>query len=142
MTSPPQTLAALLVSPIGIVRSGFHDLAQCPPSAWSSRCTSRIEVLERYRPGLLGLTPGVLLFVLWQSTGSRRDVLRTTLASGEETGVFAQRSHHRPNPIALSMARVTDVGDGFVEVEGIECMDGTPVFDIKLAVRSEEGLWI
>lgn len=46
-------------------------------------------------------------------------------------GVFATRSPHRPNPIALSCVRLCSVqNDGFA-VDECDLLDGTPILDIK-----------
>jgi tRNA-Thr(GGU) m(6)t(6)A37 methyltransferase TsaA len=48
------------------------------------------------------------------------------------TGVFATRSPDRPNPIGLHRARVLSVdGERWLQVQGLEAIDGTPILDIK-----------
>ena len=51
-------------------------------------------------------------------------------------GVFATRSPFRPNPIGLSCVRLVKICDTEKEgsvllVEGVDMMDGTPIYDIK-----------
>lgn len=48
-------------------------------------------------------------------------------------GLFASRSPHRPNPIALSALKITsvDVEQGVINVLGLDLLNGTPVLDIK-----------
>lgn len=48
-------------------------------------------------------------------------------------GVLATRSPHRPNRLGLSAVRLRSVDpDGLkLEVEGVDLLDGTPVFDVK-----------
>jgi tRNA-Thr(GGU) m(6)t(6)A37 methyltransferase TsaA len=52
---------------------------------------------------------------------------------GVKRGLFATRSPHRPNSIALSALRVTSISaaDCTIHVNGIDLIDGTPVLDIK-----------
>lgn len=48
------------------------------------------------------------------------------------TGVFATRSPDRPNPIGQHRAKVLSVdGDRWLQVQGLEAIDGTPIIDIK-----------
>ena len=48
------------------------------------------------------------------------------------TGVFATRSPDRPNPIGLHRAKVLSVdGEGWLQVDALEAIDGTPIVDIK-----------
>jgi tRNA-Thr(GGU) m(6)t(6)A37 methyltransferase TsaA len=46
-------------------------------------------------------------------------------------GLFATRSPHRPNPIAISALKLTRVEGLTLHVNGIDLLDGTPVLDIK-----------
>ena len=56
----------------------------------------------------------------------------------ESIGVFASRSPHRPNPIALTASEILDVdfGRGEILVAFIDAEDGSPVLDIKLYIPS------
>lgn len=49
----------------------------------------------------------------------------------ERQGVFATRSPHRPNPIALSCLKLTKIVGRTLHVNGIDLLDGTPILDIK-----------
>ena len=52
-------------------------------------------------------------------------------AGGQKVGVLSCRTPHRPNPIGLSLCRVVRVEKGAIIVSGLDCLDGTPVVDIK-----------
>ena len=52
-------------------------------------------------------------------------------AEGRKVGVLSCRTPHRPNPIGLSLCRIVKVSPGVIEVAGLDCLDGTPVLDIK-----------
>jgi tRNA (Thr-GGU) A37 N-methylase len=45
--------------------------------------------------------------------------------------VLATRSPHRPNAIGLSAVELVAVGDGVLQVRGVDLLDGTPILDIK-----------
>lgn len=51
----------------------------------------------------------------------------------ESVGLFSSRAPHRPNPLALSALRISNVNvdTGTIDVIGIDLLDGTPVLDIK-----------
>jgi tRNA (Thr-GGU) A37 N-methylase len=49
----------------------------------------------------------------------------------EQRGTFALRSPVRPNPIALSVARLVRIDANRLTVVGIDCLDNTPLLDIK-----------
>jgi tRNA-Thr(GGU) m(6)t(6)A37 methyltransferase TsaA len=52
-------------------------------------------------------------------------------AEGRKVGVLSCRTPHRPNPIGLSLCRIVKVSPGVIQVAGLDCLDGTPVLDIK-----------
>jgi len=73
----------------------------------------------------------------WLHQGSR-DVLTTRPRNDPdraEQGVFSTRSPDRPNPIGLHRVRVVAVDGGAVGVDALEAVDGTPVLDLKPAMR-------
>jgi len=48
-----------------------------------------------------------------------------------EVGVFATDSPHRPNPIAITVARLYRVSGRYLYVGNLDLYSGTPVLDIK-----------
>jgi tRNA (Thr-GGU) A37 N-methylase len=51
-------------------------------------------------------------------------------------GTFALRSPHRPNPIALAEVEIEGIDGNRVAVRGLDCLDGTPLIDIKPVSRA------
>ena len=47
------------------------------------------------------------------------------------TGIFAQRVKDRPNPIGLTTVKLLAVGKNWLDVNGLDAINGTPVLDIK-----------
>jgi tRNA (Thr-GGU) A37 N-methylase len=63
---------------------------------------------------------------------ARRDlVLQTPFRTGQTTGSFALRSPVRPNPIASSVVDLVVVSGTILQVRGLDCLDGTPLIDVK-----------
>jgi tRNA-Thr(GGU) m(6)t(6)A37 methyltransferase TsaA len=63
---------------------------------------------------------------------ARRDlVLQVPRHYNEQRGTFALRSPVRPNPIAMSVVRLLGVEGNTLRVRGLDCLDGTPLLDIK-----------
>ena len=50
-------------------------------------------------------------------------------------GVFATRSQHRPNPLGIHQVTVLAVDALRVRVQGLEAVDGTPIIDVKSALK-------
>ena len=46
-------------------------------------------------------------------------------------GTFSIRSPNRPNPIAVSSVTILAVEGAVVTVRGLDCLDGTPLIDLK-----------
>ncbi len=83
---------------------------------------------------LLGLEAGDDVLVLCYFDRSDRDVLQVHPRGNMENprrGVFATRSPARPNPIAVTSARIDAVEGNMLRVVGLDALDGTPVVDIK-----------
>jgi tRNA (Thr-GGU) A37 N-methylase len=72
---------------------------------------------------------------------SRRDlVLQAPRHYGEQHGTFALRSPKRPNPIAVSVARLVRIEGNTLYVVGIDCLDNTPLLDIKPYFASTDSV--
>lgn len=50
---------------------------------------------------------------------------------GEKVGCLTTRSPHRPNPIGLSVCEIVSVGKSYLDIKGIDFVDGTVVLDVK-----------
>ena len=81
---------------------------------------------------LAGIEQFERLEVLYWLHLSRRDLVRQSPANdGSARGTFALRSPVRPNPIGTSIVTLVDVEGSTVLVRGIDCLDGTPLLDLK-----------
>jgi tRNA (Thr-GGU) A37 N-methylase len=80
-----------------------------------------------------------LIVVTWLHEADR-SVLQTHPMNDERiplTGVFATRSSERPNPIGLHRVTVTEVDPPTrVRVDALEAIDGTPILDLKVAMKA------
>ena len=61
----------------------------------------------------------------------RNLVLQVPSHYGAQRGTFALRSPARPNPIAVSVVRLRGVNGATLSVSGLDCLDQTPLLDIK-----------
>jgi len=63
---------------------------------------------------------------------SRRDlVMQSPANDGISRGTFSLRSPARPNPIGTSIAKLISVDGAILMVRGLDCLDGTPLLDLK-----------
>ncbi len=118
-------------TPIGYVESRFSEYA---PSEEMRLQPSRIVVREEMAPGLMGLSVGDSILVLFQL--HRAETYELQLHPGHDPsrplrGVFATRSQYRPNGIGATVVRIISVEDNILTVAGLDAQDGSPVLDIK-----------
>ena len=72
---------------------------------------------------------------------ARRDlVVQVPQHYGEERGTFALRSPARPNPIAMSVVRLLRVEGTRLSVVSLDCLDGTPLLDLKPYFASTDSM--
>ena len=128
---PPTATDAGLVF-IGRIRTPWTDRLECPRQGRQDGPTCRIEVFEPWTQALDGIAEYERLEVLYWLHQSRRDLVRQSPKSdGTARGAFSLRSPVRPNPIGTSLVRLVGVEGATVLVRGLDCLDGTPLLDLK-----------
>lgn len=117
---------------IGRLRTPFATRDQCPRQGDAEAGpVCRAEIDEPWQAALAGIEDFAWLDLLYWMHQARRDLVTQTPRGGQPLGTFALRSPVRPNPIALSRVRLLGVEDGALLVRGLDCLDGTPLLDIK-----------
>lgn len=117
---------------IGRIRTPWSDRKDCPRQGAPDGPECRIEVFEPWREALAGLERYADVEVLYWLDRARRDlVLQSPRHDTQTHGTFALRSPVRPNPIGTALARLVRVEPDAVIVRGLDCLDGTPLIDLK-----------
>jgi tRNA (adenine37-N6)-methyltransferase len=117
---------------IGAIRTPWKDRRECPRRGDLDGPVCRIDVAEPWRGALAGLARHTHLQVLYWMHEARRDlVTQTPNHTGAVSGTFSIRSPNRPNPIASSLVAIVAVHEDGVSVRGLDCLDGTPLIDLK-----------
>jgi tRNA-Thr(GGU) m(6)t(6)A37 methyltransferase TsaA len=126
---------------IGQARTPWTRREQCPKNARESDVVCTLEIDPRFAAALTGVETCTHLLVLYWMDKSRRDlVLQAPRHYGELRGTFALRSPARPNPVATSVARLVEVDGTRLSVVGLDCLDGTPLIDIKPYFASTDSV--
>ena len=124
--------------PIGVVRSTLRTTADAPNQATGAPAAV-IEIDPAYARALHLIEPGDELIVLTWLHLADREVLDTHPTGDPSlplTGVFRTRSPDRPNPIGVHRVTVTALeGPTSLRVDALEAIAGTPVIDVKIALR-------
>jgi tRNA-Thr(GGU) m(6)t(6)A37 methyltransferase TsaA len=127
---------------IGQIRTPWKRREDCPKNPRESGetvCT--IVVDPRWVQGLQGLDTVSHIVVLYWMDRARRDlVIQAPHHYPERRGTFALRSPVRPNPIAVSVVRLLNTHGNELSVVGLDCVDGTPLLDLKPYFASTDSV--
>ena len=130
VAAPPATDAGLVF--VGRIRTPWTSRLMTPRQGRADGPLCRIEVFEPWVAALDGVAAFERLEVLYWLHLSRRDLVRQSPADdGTSRGTFALRSPVRPNPIGTAIATLVGVEGATVLVRGLDCLDLTPLLDLK-----------
>jgi tRNA-Thr(GGU) m(6)t(6)A37 methyltransferase TsaA len=123
------------VQRIGTISTPWHTIADCPRNGRQPDpapvCLVRIE--PGFVDGLRSLEGfSHLILIYWLDQAKEPQLVFTPPFDSKPRGVFATRGPRRPNPLGLSVVAF----DGFdgpdcLKVRYLDCLDGTPLLDIK-----------
>jgi tRNA-Thr(GGU) m(6)t(6)A37 methyltransferase TsaA len=122
---------------IGRARTPWVDREDCPKNVREARergGSARIEINPPWRLGLSDLSVGEAIIILTWLHQARRDLLVQAPRHREApASVFSLRSPVRPNPLGIHVVRIVSLNTelGTVEVDALDCLDRTPILDIK-----------
>lgn len=118
---------------IGVLRTPWRERRDCPRQG--DRVAGplcRVELDATWRPALKGIRQHTHLQILYWMHLARRDLVeQSPRSNGATLGTFALRSPVRPNPVSASLVSLVEVHDDHLVVRGLDCIDGTPLIDIK-----------
>jgi len=119
--------------PIGYFRTPFTEIKGMPIQPLGAHgIEGVVDVLPEYSEGLKdleGFSHVYVLYHLHEIVGY--DLMVKPFLDTNRHGIFATRSPKRPNPIGLSVMRLTGISGNSVLLEGVDVLDQTPVIDIK-----------
>jgi tRNA-Thr(GGU) m(6)t(6)A37 methyltransferase TsaA len=131
---------ALRLVPVGVVRSSLRDRADAPRQGSEGAPDASIHLEPFFAGALQGVGVGDEIFLVTWLHRADREVLQVHPRDDESqplTGVFATRSSDRPNPLGLHRVTVLGIDGLELHVAPLEATEGTPVVDIKPALRGE-----
>ncbi len=117
---------------IGRIHTPWRTRADAPKQGKLDGPVCEIEIFEPWSAGLQGLEQFKHAQAIYWLHQSRRDlVLQSPKHDPGRRGVFALRSPIRPNPIGVSTVEIVGIAENIVRVRGLDCVDGTPLIDLK-----------
>ncbi len=118
---------------IGIIHSPHVRTEETPiQPVFAEGFVGQAEIFEQYAEGLQDLQgfSHIWLLYLFHRAGPARLIVQPFLQDVER-GVFATRAPTRPNPIGLSLVRLTRCEGRILHVEDGDVLEGTPLLDVK-----------
>ncbi len=133
----------ILIKPIGVLHTPFRERYLAPLQAeMESDQYSTIELHEHcnYETALRDIDGFSHIWVIWwfHEAKSWKPVVQTP-RDGTKHGLFATRSPHRPNPVAISAVRLHEVKGRFLRISGADMLEGTPVIDLKPYIAQHDS---
>jgi tRNA-Thr(GGU) m(6)t(6)A37 methyltransferase TsaA len=126
---------------IGRIHTPWKRREDCPKNPRETDAVCTIALDPHWAGGLAGLESVSHVVVLYWMDRARRDlVLQAPHHYAERRGTFALRSPVRPNPIAVSVARLLRVQGNKLSVVGLDCLDDTPLLDLKPYFASTDSV--
>ena len=127
---------------IGRIHTPWRRREDCPKNGRETEAVCTVELDSRWAQGLKGLETSSHVVVLYWMDQARRDLVLQAPRhyKEEQRGTFALRSPVRPNPIAMSVVRLLEIAGTRLSVVGLDCLDGTPLLDIKPYFASTDAV--
>ncbi|GEP01653.1 tRNA (N6-threonylcarbamoyladenosine(37)-N6)-methyltransferase TrmO [Methylobacterium haplocladii] len=117
---------------IGRVRTPWQVRGECPKNGTQTDAVCTLVVDPLYAPALRNVDGASHLIVLyWMDRAARDLVIQQPRHAGGGRGTFSLRSPARPNPIAVAVVERLAIDGNAISVRGLDCLDGTPLLDIK-----------
>lgn len=126
----------IVLRPIGYVRNNFNSKEKMD----YDEDISKIIVYDEYAEGLSKIEDEEYLTIIFYFHLSGEEKLVTVRRDGKETGVFASRSPNRPNHLGIATGKLLKREGNILTVKGIDCLNETPVLDIKPKSRKFDGV--
>jgi tRNA-Thr(GGU) m(6)t(6)A37 methyltransferase TsaA len=117
---------------IGRIRTPWPSRVETPRQGRHDGPVCRLEIFEPWVPAMKGVEFYTHLEIIYWLHQSRRDlVLQSPKNNGSTRGAFSLRSPVRPNPLGTSIVKLVSVEGSTIFVRGLDCLDETPLVDIK-----------
>lgn len=133
----------MMARPIGVLRTPWATRALCPRNGrqLDPPPDCRAELRPEFVAGLRdvdGFSHLILLY--WLDRTLPVELVFSPPFDDQPRGVFASRVPTRPNPIGLSVVDLVAIDDHALTVRGLDCIDGTPLLDIKPYLPSTDSV--
>ncbi|AWN39254.1 tRNA (N6-threonylcarbamoyladenosine(37)-N6)-methyltransferase TrmO [Methylobacterium durans] len=117
---------------IGRISTPWTRRSECPKNGRQTNAVCTVRVDPAFVPALQNVEGASHLILLyWMDRAARNLVRQRPRHADGSRGTFSLRSPARPNPVALSVVELIRRDGDTLVVQGLDCLDGTPLLDIK-----------
>ncbi|MDY6796496.1 MAG: tRNA (N6-threonylcarbamoyladenosine(37)-N6)-methyltransferase TrmO [Actinomycetota bacterium] len=123
----------VILKSIGIIHTPFSSRSQAPiQGGFAPENEGEVELFDEFAEGLKDIEgfSHIILIYCFHLSPDFNLVVKPFLDS-QPRGVFSTRAPWRPNPIGLTIVRLSRREGGLLHVKGVDMVDGTPLLDIK-----------
>jgi tRNA-Thr(GGU) m(6)t(6)A37 methyltransferase TsaA len=126
-------MSKIVYRPIGVVHSPFKAPQDVPIQAAAAEgVKGYVEVAQEYMDGLRDVEGfSHLILVYHCHLAQKYSLLVKPFLDERLHGVFATRAPSRPNPVGVSIVRLTKREKNMLHIQDVDIIDGTPLLDIK-----------
>ena len=122
----------IAIKPIGIIHSPFKKRADVPIQGSRSKEVGVVEVFDEYAEGLRDVDGFSHIIILYHfHDADRTELTSMPFLDDKPKGIFAIRGPWRPNHIGMTIVKILKIEGNKLTVEDMDCLDGTPLLDIK-----------
>jgi tRNA-Thr(GGU) m(6)t(6)A37 methyltransferase TsaA len=123
----------VVYKPIGVVHSPFKAPQDVPiQSVAAEGVNGYVEVAREYVEGLRDVEGfSHLILVYHCHLAQKYSLLVRPFLDERLHGVFSTRAPSRPNPVGVSVVRLTNIEKNMLHIQDVDIIDGTPLLDIK-----------
>lgn len=125
------------IKPIGKIKTLFKDKVSAPvQGVFTNGSSGTVEIFEEYESGLKDLDGFSHIYLIYVfDRAGKIELIRKPFLDDTPRGLFSTRHPCRPNSIGITIVRLISRKGRFLEVEGIDVLDETPLIDIKPYIR-------
>ena len=124
---------AIKFKPIGTIYTPFKTKENMPiQGKGANNIKGTIQLKKKYTEGLQDLNGFSHIYLIYHLHKSfNYNLLVTPFLDDKKHGVFATRAPKRPNAIGISVVKLISISKNYIEIEGVDMLNKTPLLDIK-----------
>lgn len=126
---------------IGQILTPYETIDDCPFFPALAEEEAKLEIYKEFQPGLKNLDEVThVIIIYWLHKATRDQLQAENPHDNVIRGVFSMRGQHRPNPFGVSIVKIIDIKNNIIRIDGIDCLNGTVLLDIKPYDPSTEAI--